>query len=98
MFCFCGSHSWFCVKLLSSPVEEIVTNLRSRILRGPSHQVLKRHVLGNRHVAELERKYLTAGWSIWQRHEDDSVEATWTHQSLWDGKKAVSSGFIYHKL
>lgn len=100
MLCFCGSHSLFSVKLLFSSVEEIVTNLCSRVLCSPSHQVLKRHVLGNRHVAELERKYLTAGWSIWKRHIDDSVEATWAHQSLWDGKKAVSIGFtfIYRRL
>lgn len=64
-----------------------VTHLCSRILVGPSHQVIEGHILGHGHVAELERKYLTSGWSIWERHKDDSVEATGTHQSLLDGEK-----------
>lgn len=61
------------------------THFCSRILVGPSHQVVKRHILGHGHVAELEREYLSSGWSVWKRHEDDSVKATWTHQSLMDG-------------
>lgn len=68
-------------------IKENVTHLCSRILIGPSHQVIKRHILSHRHVAELEGKYLKSGWSIWKRHIDDSIKATWTHQSLWDEKK-----------
>lgn len=98
---FCGSHCWFGVTLLFFSccnhykwIKDSATHLCSRILVGPSYQFIDGHILGHGHVAELERKYLMSGWSIWKRHVDDSVKAAWTHQSLWDGKKRQSaSGF-----
>merc|ERR1712035_88344 len=81
----------FLVAFINQSDEISLTHLCSRVLVGLIHQVIKRHVLGHGHVAELERKYLTSGWSIWKRHIDDSVKATWTHQSLWDRKKRTVS-------
>lgn len=78
--------------------QTVKTHLCSRILVGASHQVVKRHILGHGHVAELEREYLPSGWSVWKRHEDDSVKATWTHQSLMDGTKLKKSLVNFHIL
>lgn len=91
---------WQLLMVLSCwKIKENATHFCSRILVGPSHQVIKTHILGHRHVAELERKYLPSRWSIWKRHKDDAVKATWTHQSLLDGKKTPSVWFtfIFHK-
>lgn len=63
------------------------THLCSRILVGASHQVVQGHILGHGHVAELEGEDLSSGRGVWKRHEDDSVESTWTHQSLTEARK-----------
>lgn len=69
-------------------------HLCSGILVRASHQLVHGHVLGHRHVAELEGKYLPSGRRIWKRHVDDAVEATWTHQSLRVGKNKKKSSIL----
>lgn len=45
------------------------------------------HILVHGHVAELERKYLPPGLRVRERHKDDPIQATWSHQSLEGGNK-----------
>lgn len=55
---------------------------------GLSHQVIQGHVPVHGHVAPLERKDLPPGRRVRERHIDDPIEATWSHQSLEGGDRA----------